>query len=416
MRLESQIPFSLDDMVIADQIIQRTEDGTQTLAVAALKQTIAEHLDVLTTVGLDPTQIILAPLAPLALLALAGANTSGFSALLDIGENRTSVVLLQEGMFVGLRTFEIGLNRTGGLAAFLQELRWTFLALSPGESLLPTKIFLCGGGACFPELQSELEREFAVEILPFQQLAIPSIAEPQRESQAAFATCLGMGLHEALRGTTPMVNLRRGEFVPQRHNETVRHESRRLGWLAVGVAAAAALAFMLDLHRLNLRYQALRQETRRAFVATLPDTQAVVNEKAQLEDAVEALQKRQRLLHGSSTGSPLDVLRHLSAVVPEQIALDLDEWAFDEDAIRLQGTTSSFEAAEAIKTAVMSLGLFREAQLKDVKTVAGSKKVAFGLQLFFQKNETQETKQEEKNRGHQAEVRQPNADARRGEG
>ncbi len=225
-----------------------------------------------------------------------------------------------------------------------------------------------------------------------------------------------MGLHEALRGTTPMVNLRRGEFVPQRHNETVRHESRRLGWLAVGVAAAAALAFMLDLHRLNLRYQALRQETRRAFVATLPDTQTVVNEKAQLEDAVEALQKRQRLLHGSSTGSPLDVLRHLSAVVPEQIALDLDEWAFDEDAIRLQGTTSSFEATEAIKTAVMSLGLFREAQLKDVKTVAGSKKVAFGLQLFFQKNETQETKQEEKNRGHQAEVRQPNADARRGEG
>ena len=72
--MESQIPFSLDDMVIADQIIQRTEDGTQTLAVAALKQTIAEHLDVLMMAGLDPTQIILAPLAPLTLLALAGAE------------------------------------------------------------------------------------------------------------------------------------------------------------------------------------------------------------------------------------------------------------------------------------------------------------------------------------------------------
>jgi hypothetical protein len=67
----------------------------------------------------------------------------------------------------------------------------------------------------------------------------------------------------------------------------------------------------------------------------------------------------------------------------------------------------SFEAAEGIKTVVMSLGLFREAQLKDVKTVAGSNKVAFGLQLFLQKNETREEKREEKNLGQQTKVRQP---------
>jgi general secretion pathway protein L len=265
-------------------------------------------------------------------------------------------------------------------------------------------------------LRSEIERTFAVEVVPLQHLALSPIAESQQEDLAVFATCLGMGLHEALRGTTPMVNLRQGEFAPQRHNESVRHESRRLGWLAVGVAAAAGLVFLLDLYRLNLHYQALRQETRRVFVAALPDTQTIVNEKAQLADAVEVLQRRQRLLLGSATGSPLDVLRHLSAVVPEQVTLDLEAWTFDEDAIRLQGTTTSFEAAEAIKTAVMSLGLFREAQLKDVKTVAGSKKVAFGLQLFFQRNEAQETIPEEKNREHQAEVRRPDTDIGRREG
>ena len=213
-----------------------------------------------------------------------------------------------------------------------------------------------------------------------------------------------------------MVNLRQGEFAPQRHTESVRSESRRLGWLAVGVAAAAGLAFLLDVHRLNLRYQTLRQEVRRTFVAALPDTQTVVNEKVQLEDAVETLQKRQRTLHGSSTGSPLDVLRHVSAVIPEQIVLDLDEWVFDEDAVRLQGTTTSFEAAEAIKTAILSLGFFREAQLKDVKTVAGSKKVAFGLQLFFQKDEVSAEKREEKDRGQQVEMRRPHPDAGRREG
>src|SRR5262249_22320931 len=159
--------------------------------------------------------------------------------------------------------------------------------------------FLCGGGAHFSQLHAELAQEFSTEIASFQQLTIPSIAPLQREEQSTFATCLGLGLHEALRGTSPMVNLCQGEFAPQRHDETVRTESRRLGWLATGVAAAASLAFMLDVHRLNTRYQSLRQEVRRTFVAALPETQTVVNEKIQLQDAIEVLQKRQRLLQGA---------------------------------------------------------------------------------------------------------------------
>ena len=381
----------------------------------SLKRTIAEHLDVLTAVGFDPTQVMLAPLAPLALLPFAQVNTSGVSTLIDVGEKHTSVVLLREGMLVGFRTLTIGRSHAGGLTAFLQELRWTLLVLNGDAPLLLSTMFLCGGGAYFSQLRKDLEREFAVEVVPLQQLTIPAVSEIQRENQAAFATCLGMGLHEALRGTTPMVNLRQGEFVPQRHDETVRSEFRRLGWLTGGVAAAAGLAFLLNLHQLNTRYQSLRQEVRRTFVAALPNTQTVVNEKIQLEDAVEALQKRQRILRGPATGSPLDILRHLSAVIPEQVVLDLDEWTFDEDAIRLQGTMTSFEATEALKTAIMSLGLFREAQLKDVKTVAGSKKVSFRLQLLFQKSENQEAQRPEKDRAHQAEVRQPNLATREGE-
>ena len=405
--LESLIPFSLDEVVVADQTVQRTDEGTLTLAVAIPKATLAEHLAILQSAGLTATRVMLAPLAPLALLSLANIETSGAVTLLDVGENHTSIVLLRDGILLDWRTVETGLSHAGDLSVFLQKLRWTFLALGSGEPVLPTRMFLCGGGAHFTQLQTELAREFSAEIVPLQQLAIPSIAELRREEQATFAMCLGLGLHEALRGTSPMVNLCQGEFAPRRRDETVRAEFRRLGWLAAGVAAAAGFAFMLDVHRLNVRSQSLRQEVRRTFVAALPDTQTVVNEKVQLQDAIEALQKRQRLLHGPSAGSPLDMLRHLSAIIPEQIMLDLDEWVFDEDAIRLRGTAASFEAAEGIKTVVMSLGLFREAQLKDVKTVAGSNKVAFGLQLFLRKNETPEEKREDKNLGQQTKVRRP---------
>jgi general secretion pathway protein L len=79
--------------------------------------------------------------------------------------------------------------------------------------------------------------------------------------------------------------------------------------------------------------------------------------------------------------SPLDILRQLSAALPDQITVDLDEWTFDTETIRMRGTTSSFDAAETIKTTAAQLGLFQEVQLKDVKTIASGKKVSFGLQM-----------------------------------
>jgi general secretion pathway protein L len=136
------------------------------------------------------------------------------------------------------------------------------------------------------------------------------------------------------------------------------------------------------MHRLNTRYEALRQEIRRVFTTALPDQQTIVSEKAQLQDAVAALQSRQRLMTGAAA-SPLELLRQLSSTLPEQVNLDLDEWTLDDESVRLRGTTTSFDAAETIKTAAAGLGVFREVQLKDVKTTAGGKKVSFALQMLF---------------------------------
>jgi hypothetical protein len=82
-------------------------------------------------------------------------------------------------------------------------------------------------------------------------------------------------------------------------------------------------------------------------------------------------------------------LRQLSTALPAQIRLDLDEWTFDTDAIHLQGSTTSFDTAEVIKTTVASLDLFRDVQLKDVKTTAGGKKVSFSLHLLLGSQKTE---------------------------
>jgi len=381
--LESQIPFSLEEVMVADHVVHRAEGGATVLAVAVPKTTLSEHIEALTAAGFDPARVNISPLASLPVLQIAGVECHGVTVLLDVGENRTSIMLLQDGVLRGLRTLSIGLSRTGGFASFLQELRWSLLVLGNDEPIKLSRLFLCGGGACFPQLTSALEKALAIEVVPFQSFALPAIAETQREEQALFSVCLGMGLREALGVAAPEVNLRCGEFVPQGQSKTVRREWHRLGWLAAGVAATAGLAFALEMNRLNSRYQSLRQEIRRVFVAALPEVQTVVNEKVQLEEAIATLQSRQRLLRGTGTTSVLDVLRQLSAALPEQVLLDLDGWTFDEEAVRFHGTTTSFEAVETIKTTMAGLGLFREVQLQDVKTIAGGKKVSFGLSLLF---------------------------------
>ena len=381
--LESQIPLALEEVLVDFQVVGRTAAGVTVLAVAIPKRTLAEHLDLLAAAGLDPTVVGLTSLAPLALLNLSGVEQDGTTALLDIGEQRTAVLLLQDGVLSGLRTLSVGLSREGGFEAFVQELRWTLLALSEGETALPAHFFLAGGGAYFPRLQDALARALTVEVRPVQQLVLPHIPRAYRKQQAEFAVCLGLGLREALGLAVPAVNLRRGEFAQQGHHEVTQREFSRLGWVAAGVVAAAALAVTLELYRLQTRYQMVRQEVRRVFTTTLPEVHTIVNEKAQLQDAVNTLQQQHRLLGGAVTTSPLEILRQLSIALPERVTLDLDEWTLDGNAVRLRGITDSFDTAETIKTTTATLGLFREVQLKDVKTVAGGKKVSFGLHLFF---------------------------------
>jgi general secretion pathway protein L len=379
--LSSQLPFAPDAVVADFHIIQRTGDGSTILTVATPKITLTEHLAMLAAAGFNPTSVNVAALPPLTLLRFAGVDLSGSTALLDIGVDRTTVLLLRDGVLQGLRTLSIGLNRIGGFPAFMRDIHWTILAFGGDAGALPERFFLCGGGSRISRLREELAQALATDVIPFHELSLPLMPETQRQEQGVYAVCLGLGLREALGLTTPAVNLRQGMFVHQGHRETVRKEISRLAWLAAGAVAAAGLTFGLEMYRLNTQYEALRQEIRQVFTATVPEIQTIVSEKVQLQDALETLHARQRLLQGTTTASPLELLRQLSAAMPDHVSLDLDEWTFDTDSIRLKGSTTSFDAAETIKATASGLGVFKDVQLKDVKTATSGKKVSFGLQL-----------------------------------
>ena len=397
--LETQTPFDLEEMLFDFYVIESGPTGSRVLAVAVPKKTLSQHLETCAAAGLDPAAVEIAPLAPVALLQMANIEQSGSVCLLDLGESRTSLVLLRDGALCGMRTLSVGLGQVGGVGRFIQEVGWTLSTLrhsqqaegeqndeageDAGEEAredAPPRFVLCGGGAHVAPLRDELQNIFETHVLALHELDLSAVPAAYQEEQAIFAGCLGLGFGYASPLSTPRINLRQGEYAYREQYKTQGREWRRLGRLSAGVVAAASLAFGVEMYRLDTQYQMLRQEVRHIFRETLPTVQTIVSEKLQLEDAVAMLHKRHQT-DGGAAASPLEVLRWLSAALPERIRLDLEEVVIDGGTVRLRGTADSFDAVEAVKIAASKLEFFQEVQLQDVKTLAGRKKVSFQLNL-----------------------------------
>ena len=381
--LETQIPFELEEMLFDFHIVESQAGGSRVLAAAVPQHIVQQHLELCATADLDPTLVEIAPLAPLGLLSAIKTHDTDNCCFLDIGERRASLAAFRNGILVGVRTLSVGIGHIGGFGRFIQELGWTLAALQSkdqGQTGQPACFILAGGGAHIIPLRVELEKVFAVPVLPLSEVSLPLVPEAYRIQQTLFANCLGLLQRESLRLSTPRLNLRQGAFAYQEKGTTQRSEWRRLGWLSAGMAAAASLALSADMYRLDTRYQALKQEIRHVFQTTLPDVRTIVSEKLQLEEAVASLETHTHR-GARAQASPLEILRQLSTAFPERIRLDLEEVVIDGQVVRLRGTADSFDAAEAITIAARELELFQEVQLKDVKTLVGRKKVSFQLNL-----------------------------------
>ena len=387
--LESYVPFSLEEIVVDFQVLSQSTDGTSVLAVFVPKSVLQEHLAVLAEAGLDPQAVDIASLTALNVLRTAQVDMSGSLAAIDLGATRTTVALLYNGVLCGLRTLSAGVETAGDLAAHLQEIRWTLLALS--DSPGPFRLILSGEKELSEALVSEAKPsgsgrrpEFG-QVIPLHTLPLRFVPQERREEQGIFAAALGLALREGLDHSAWGVNLRQGEFAYHQETVGVRREVLRLSSLAALVALLASAAFSLDYYRLKTHDTALQQEIHRLFASTLPEVRPIVNAKIQLEHAIAALRHHPRLLGSniSSVPSALECLRLLSSSLPEQVKLDLDEFSLDDEALRLRGTTESFEAAETIRKAAAALFPLRDAQLKDVKTSVDGRKVEFRLILLF---------------------------------
>jgi Tfp pilus assembly protein PilN len=379
--LEAHLPFELDETVVDFQVLDTNADGTShVLAVSVPKAAVRDHLAVLAAAGVDPRLVDLGSLAALNVVREGTAGRAGRIAFVGLDAVRTTVALLTDGRLVGLRVVSHGVAN-GDLERCVREVRWSLLALADGT---PQSALWVGGDAVdTPGAVAALGRALGTMPQMLDTLALPAVPVTLRGKQAAFATSLGLALRQTAEGAPFGVDLRRGEFAYHREREALWRGLARAAVLA-GIAVLFMIAsFVVDARQLSARRDAVRGEIRALFTAALPGVKTIVNEKAQLQTEIAALEKQRRLFGGLAPSSPraIDCLRALTAAVPDDVPLDIEELSLDGETLRLRGSTKSYEAVEAVKRGLTARPEFRNVEAKDVRTSVDGQQVDFRLSL-----------------------------------
>lgn len=130
------------------------------------------------------------------------------------------------------------------------------------------------------------------------------------------------------------------------------------GWTAWGLRTAQA-----DLEaaqgELAASVQGAFPEVPNTSLATTQQVLAVTQEK------LVATEQKVAALSGPAM-TPLDVLRELSATVPDAIVVDVDELLVNSENVRLRGRTDSFASVDRIEQAILGREGFAGAQKSDV--------------------------------------------------
>jgi general secretion pathway protein L len=381
--LEAQLPLELDEAVVDYQVLGTADGETVVLAALAPKAVVRDHLETLAAAGIDPRVVGLAPLAALNVLRHGGAGLAGTAALVVAGRERTDVALLRDGRLAGLRTLSRGVDGEGGVAAVVRETRWSLLALAGGAPPAPFGLWLGGEAAGAPGLAAALEDALGVAPRGLETLPLAAVPPGLRREQAVFATSLGLALRERAADGGFGVDFRRGELAYHREREAVWRALARTGVLALVAVALLVTSFVVEGRRLRAERDRARAEVRTLFTAALPDVRTIVNEKAQLEAEIAALEKQRRTYGGLAPSAPraIDVLRVLTVSAPPDVDLDLEELSLDGETLRLRGSTRAYEGVEALKRALATRPELRAVEAKDVRASVDGQRVAFRLSL-----------------------------------
>ncbi|NTW58748.1 MAG: hypothetical protein HGB21_06955 [Nitrospirae bacterium] len=349
--VEDSVPFGLEDVVLDHLALSsggaKKDAASQVLCMMLPKTVLRQHLDLLSSAGLDP-QVIVPSYAGLSAVAKMMPQDTG--ALLLCGPD---MCFRQNGVLKTLRSFS-GSHSTGGLRHILQALE------TEHKEKVEKATLLTDDGAARAVLA---ETGMAVE------LVIPEINGKKAQDPVS----LGIALLDE-------VNFRRGEFAYRVADEGTRRRTRTL----IIAGAVAALLFTVNIavkfSVVQSGYGKLDAEIKDIYRQTFPDGKPSADPVRQMRDKMNEAKKLFGAL-GSGT-SALDVMKTVTDGIPKEVRVIFTEFVLEGDRLRLQGEVPSFDSVDKIKAELQKSPLFTDVTVQDTRMGVDNKvKFRFEMKL-----------------------------------
>lgn len=387
--IEDAVPFNLDDMIIDHQILGQVSGKTLAMVVMTRKNFLRGFLEHLQRVKIDPKVVDVDSLSFYNLSPYMRLAPSDCIAMVDIGHEKTSICIVQNGLLKMFRSINMGgaflteflardlettiqngqdiKHRVSRLIcesdqgldlsaddrlvaermtlatnAIVKELGRTFYAFKTWDKAKITKILLSGGTARTKNLDAYLSEQLGLEVatnrLDQSDLKIePSLAE----QMIVMPQSVAIGMRSVVSGRKiSQINLRKGEFAYIQNYEQLARGGKIVAKI-LGLAMLLLVisygfrSFLYNRQIANLEkdylkeYASLPIASKRKPAANVAFAKLRTDAKTQLQRDISARRDAVTQFVAASSASPsLLALYDLSSGIPKSVKLDVTQFSY----------------------------------------------------------------------------------------
>lgn len=427
--LEGVVPVDLEDMVytfealplppatgpVAPETVRgrvaAPADGMRVLSYAMRKDRAEELIAVGKSAGFEPRGVLACGGAAVRLVertpSLQTARESGAVAIIDIGHERTDVVIVAQHKAVFSRSFaragrqiteaiqrqwpslsweqaeqakhtdgfvasqtqpapsdawaKIHQALIGELTPFARDLRQTLAACRAKTGFSVTAALVVGGGGRLNGIAPFLAEQLGIQVWRPTTDDIIALAGPRLAAEPILpidSAAMTVGMVFDAAGGRPMFDLRSGDLSAKMDLSFLRAKAVPLGAAVLAIAAFAAGSAYADLYRLRKAEKVLKQR--------LATESAEVSEDKKPKTAEEILTQTKGTTAAKSSPMPkmtaYDVLLEISSKMPpkDKVVIDVERLEIKDQKVELAGTAKSPEQIDLVVKALEGIECFTD--------------------------------------------------------
>lgn len=368
--LEGEIPVS-SEAVVADFLAgSPAEKGVEGIAFACSRETLTLIL------GMFGGGTRLRSVQPLS-VGLAGySRAAGLrdGAAVSCSGGEGLLVRVRSSCVESVRRFPLPEGGDGDPAP--APLRELFAAIREGDDVAL---------ACCPAAASEFRENPGDRVFRLIDLGDPpeSGGAPVLSGEnAAFASAAGLALRSMGNRHSLAFDFRQGPFSPTTAYSALKKPAIRSAVLGLAVFFMFLGSLAAGTGRAKARFEAYSAQITSEFRELFPDARPVPGQEVgEARNKLEELKRKTADMSGFQGAGALQVLSKLSAAIPREIPMKIEELSFDSKKLRVEGTVTSFDSVDKVKSALEVEPFFTGVQVQNARVGADMSKVSFRLEM-----------------------------------